>query len=84
MENTAALNLRQLLWIRPSDTIRHSPGVEYAQHGDFVYERFKDANERYVYRRARWQDVAPDVEWLDLEGSIWQEIDETGLPKGNS
>jgi hypothetical protein len=79
MENTAALNLRQLLWVRPSDTIRHTPGVEYAQYGDFVYERFKDANERYVYRRAPWSKIAVDVEWLDLDGSIWQEIDETGL-----
>ncbi len=70
-----------MTWIKPDKSIRHTPGTEYATDGTYVFERWRDAEGRYRYRRARWQDVAPDVEWLDLEGSIWEAIDETGVPK---
>lgn len=70
-----------MTWLRPHADVRHTPGVEYATDGEFVYERFRDSEGRYHYRRAKWQDVAPDVEWLDLDGSIWEPIDETGVPK---
>jgi len=71
-----------MTWLRPAKSIRHTPGTEYATDGTFVYERWRDAEGRYQYRRAHWSKVSPDVEWLDLDGSIWQEIAEADLPKG--
>lgn len=87
-ENTAGKpaqpsNRLAMTWLRPDPSIRHTPGTEYATDGDFVYERFKDALGQYVYRRARWSAIAVDIEWLDLDGSIWEAIAESDLPRGN-
>jgi len=69
-----------MTWLRPHPSVRHTPGCEYATDGEYVYERWPDAEGRYQYRRAHWSKVAPDVEWLDLDGSIWEPVDELGEP----
>jgi hypothetical protein len=70
-----------MTWLRPDPSIRHTPGTEYATDGTYVYERFKDASGCYRYRRAHWSAVAVDIEWADIEQSIWEVVDESDVPK---
>jgi hypothetical protein len=70
-----------MTWLRPHPDVRHPVGAEYATDGEHVYERIRDAEGRYSYRRAHWSKVIIDVEWLDQDPTIWEAIDENGVPK---
>lgn len=73
-------NLLTLNWIQPHPLVRHVPGTEYAldHDGRYVYERVRDADGSYHYRRAEWRAIAPSMTWLDVPAELWLSIEETG------